>query len=352
MKNSINNNRDKYVGCNYVMRLFYVLTIYVLLSSIVICQDPPDPPDAVTKVGTSAANWLKVESGTRGIAMGGSQVASGRGISGAYYNPASIAFIEGSEVYYSKSNYLAGITHNTIGYGTRLTPTDYFALHLFYLDSGDMEVTTVPSPNGTGEMFNVLDISLRLIYGKQLTDRLRIGGSIKYIREEIYTMQMQSFVFDLGSNFNTGIYGLKLGMSVSNFGPDVQFTGEGLNKVVPDSTDISGKLSKITQKFSVPLVFRLGIEKYLIGEDEESINRLTVSADAINPIDYTVYVGIGAEYSWNNMAFRRGGTHLFHDTAGLSLGGGLKWSMVAVDYAYVNYGILKETHQFGISLNF
>ena len=352
MKNSINNNQGKYVERNYVMRLFYVLTIYVLLFSIAICQDPPDPPDAVTKVGTSAANWLKVESGTRGIAMGGSQVASGRGISGAYYNPASIAFIEGSEVYYSKSNYLAGITHNTIGYGTRLTPTDYFALHLFYLDSGDMEVTTVPSPNGTGEMFNVLDISLRLIYGKQLTDRLRIGGSIKYIREEIYTMQMQSFVFDLGSNFNTGIYGLKLGMSVSNFGPDVQFTGEGLNKVVPDSTDISGKLSKITQKFSVPLVFRLGIEKYLIGEDEESINRLTVSADAINPIDYTVYVGIGAEYSWNNMAFIRGGTHLFHDTAGLSLGGGLKWSMVAVDYAYVNYGVLKETHQFGISLNF
>ena len=352
MKNSINNNQGKYVERNYVMRLFYVLTIYVLLFSIAICQDPPDPPDAVTKVGTSAANWLKVESGTRGIAMGGSQVASGRGISGAYYNPASIAFIEGSEVYYSKSNYLAGITHNTIGYGTRLTPTDYFALHLFYLDSGDMEVTTVPSPNGTGEMFNVLDISLRLIYGKQLTDRLRIGGSIKYIREEIYTMQMQSFVFDLGSNFNTGIYGLKLGMSVSNFGPDVQFTGEGLNKVVPDSTDISGKLSKITQKFSVPLVFRLGIEKYLIGEDEESINRLTVSADAINPIDYTVYVGIGAEYSWNNMAFIRGGTHLFHDTAGLSLGGGLKWSMVVVDYAYVNYGVLKETHQFGISLNF
>tara|TARA_B100001123_G_C15108877_1_gene946661 strand:- start:3 stop:1010 length:1008 start_codon:yes stop_codon:yes gene_type:complete len=333
-------------------RLLDILTIIFVSVGIAICQDPPDPPDAVTKVGTSAANWLKVESGTRGIAMGGSQVASGRGISGAYFNPASIAFIEASEVYYSKSDYLAGITHNTIGYGTRLSSTDYFGLHLFYLDSGEMEVTTVPSPNGTGEMFSVMDMSLRLIYGKQLTDRLRIGGSIKYIREEIYTMQMQSFVFDLGSNFNTGIAGIKLGMSVSNFGPDVQFTGEGLEKVVPDSTDISGKLSKITKKFSVPLVFRLGVQKYIIGEDEESINRLTVSADAINPIDYTVYGGIGAEYSWNNMAFVRGGTHLYHDTAGLSLGGGLRWSVVTVDYAYVNYGVLKETHQFGISLNF
>ena len=77
-----------------------------------------------------------------------------------------------------------------------------------------MEVTTVPSPDGTGEYFNVLDVSLRFVYGKQLTDRLRVGGSVKYIREEIYTMHMQSFLVDIGSNFDTGIYGLMLGMSV------------------------------------------------------------------------------------------------------------------------------------------
>jgi hypothetical protein len=127
-----------------------------------------------------------------------------------------------------------------------------------------------------------MELSLRLIYGKQLTDRLRIGASIKYIREVIYTMQMQSFVFDLGSNFNTGIYGIKFRTQLKHFGPDVRFTGEGLERVVPDSTDISGKLSKITQKFSVPLVFRLGIQKYLMGEDEESIDRFSVSIDALN----------------------------------------------------------------------
>ena len=333
-------------------RLYNILFASIIYFGIAVCQDPPDPPDAVTKVATSAANWLKIESGVRGIGMGGSQVASGRGLSGAYYNPASISFIDGSEAYFSKSSYLAGITHNTLAYGTRLTPTDYFGLHLFYLDSGDMEVTTVPSPNGTGEFFNVLDLSLRLIYGKQLTDRLRIGGSIKYIREQIYTTYMQSFVFDLGSNFNTGINGILLGMSVSNFGPDVQFSGEGLDKVVPDTTDISGKLSKITKKFSVPLVFRLGVQKDIFGGNEEGGSRLTVSVDAINPIDYTVYGGLGAEYSWHDMAFIRGGTHLFHDTAGLSLGGGLKWKIIVVDYAYVNYGVLEETHQFGISLEF
>ncbi len=325
-------------------RLQNILFASIIFIGIAVCENS----DAVTKVATSAANWLKIESGTRGISMGGSQVASGRGLSGAYYNPASIAFIEGSEAYFSKSAYLAGITHNTLGYGTRLTPTDYFGLHLFYLDSGKMEVTTVPSPDGTGEYFSVLDISLRLIYGKQLTDRLRVGGAIKYIREQIYTMHMQSFVFDLGSNFNTGIYGIILGMSISNFGPDVRFSGDGLNVPVAETIDIDKSLAKITKKFSVPLIFRLGVQKDIMGNE----SRLTVSADAINPIDYTMYGGVGVEYAWRDMAFFRGGTHMLHDTAGLSLGGGVRWKIIAVDYAYVNYGILEETHQFGISLEF
>ena len=324
-----------------------ILYIVVIFFGLSFSEDK-----AVTKVATSAANWLKIENGVRGISMGGSQVASGRGMTGAHYNPASIAFLGGSEFFYSKSNYLADISHNTLAYGTRLSPTDYFGLHLFYLNSGDMKVTTEAKPDGTGETFQVTDLSLRLIYGRQLTDRLRLGGALKYIREDIFTAYMQSFVFDLGSNFDTGIYGIILGMSVSNFGPDVQFHGEGLEIVVADTTARDGKLSKITKKFSVPLTFRLGIQKDVWGGEDESTSRLTVSVDGINPIDYTVYGGLGIEYSWRDIAFIRGGTRLFHDTAGLSLGGGLKWSMFAVDYAYVNYGILKETHQFVINLEF
>jgi hypothetical protein len=164
---------------------------------------------------------------------------------------------------------------------------------------------------------------------------------------------MHSFVFDLGSNFDTGIYGIMLGMSVSNFGPDVQFQGEGLQVEVDTDLDISGYQQKITEKFSVPLVFRLGVQKDvelkgLLG----SMHRLSVAMDAINPIDYTVHGGIGAEYSWNKLLFARGGLNWGHDTKGLSLGAGAKWKMIAIDVAYVNYGDLDKTLQFGISLEF
>ena len=63
-------------------------------------------PDVVTKVATSAGSFLKLETSARAIGMGGSHVASGRGVSGSPYNPSSIAFIEKQEAYFSQVNYL------------------------------------------------------------------------------------------------------------------------------------------------------------------------------------------------------------------------------------------------------
>ena len=53
--------------------------------------------------------------------MGGAHVAAGNGVYAAPYNPASIGFVKGSDTFWSKSNYVAGITHNVLGYATQLT---------------------------------------------------------------------------------------------------------------------------------------------------------------------------------------------------------------------------------------
>ena len=83
---------------------------------------------------------------------------------------------------------------------------------------------------------------------------------------------------------------------------------------------------------------------------------LKISIDGIKPNDYTVYGTMGMEYSWQNLAFARLGSHLGHDTAGLSAGAGLRLrlgKMVAVvDYAYVDYDLLKTTHQVSMGIEF
>ena len=308
-----------------------------------------DIPDVVTKVATTAGNWLKLETGARGVGMAGAMVAAGTGVSAITYNPASIGFVKGSELYYSKTNYLAGISHSSMAYGTQVTPTDFIAFHLFSFNSGKMDVTNAFFPDGTGEEFDVTGLSLRGTYAKILTDRLKFGVSIKYIRETIYTTAMQTFAIDLGSNFDTGIYGIILGMSVTNFGPDVQFSGEGLEQQVADTLSVDGTLSKLTDEFPIPMSFRLGIKKDVFNN---SIHKLTIAMDGVNPIDYVVTGNIGLEYSWLETAYVRGGTHLNHDTASFTMGAGIKIGNIFVDYAYADYGILDNTNQFGLRFGF
>ena len=178
-------------------------------------------PDVVTKVATAAGSFLKLETSARAIGMGGAHVASGRGVSGIPYNPSSVAFIEKQEAYFSQVQYLADITHGVLTYGTRLSSSDFIGLHLFYLDSGPMAVTNEYYPDGTGEDFRVVSTAFRTTYARKLTDRLKVGGSLNYIRDVIYEADMQVVAFDIGSNFDTGIYGVILGMSITNFGPEV-----------------------------------------------------------------------------------------------------------------------------------
>ena len=314
------------------------------------------------KVATSAANWLKLETGTRAIGMGGAYVAMGTGISGVPYNPASIAFIDDKDGFFSQTQYVADITYNVLGFAQNMNQegTDFIGVHIFSLNSGPMDVTTAWYPDGTGESFNFTGLCIRASYARRLTDRLRIGVTGKYIREQIYTTHMQTFAFDIGSNFNTGIYGFTFGMSISNLGPEARFQGEGTYVQVSDTLDVTGQLQRITEPFPLPMTLRIGVSNNIVGPDSELVSndnhRFTVAVDAINPIDYILYGTIGMEYAWKEMLYIRSGLRIGHDTAKWSLGGGFRVNgdgyKVGLDYAYVNYDVLDFTHQFGINFEF
>ncbi|MFQ6608024.1 MAG: PorV/PorQ family protein [Fidelibacterota bacterium] len=341
-------------------KLYRTIVLSLVLLSLLPAQYR-DIPEVVTKVATTAGNWLKLGTSTRAAGMGGTFVAVGQGVSAIPYNPAAVAYLQGSEVYLSQTNYIADITYNVLSYGKRLSANDYFGINLFYLDSGPIGVTTEDFSNGTGEDYHVISMSFRLAYARRMTDRLKVGITLNYIRDEIYTTNMQSVAFDVGSNFNTGVFGIVLGMSVSNFGPEVQYSGKGLQIPVADSLDVEGRLSKVTESFPLPLMFRLGLQKDIMGPSPEatiknSTHRLTIALDGTNPTDYTIHGNAGIEYSFKEMAFIRAGANIGHDTAGFAAGGGLLIKLgrlsARVDYALVDYNILKLMHQVSIGLEF
>ena len=337
----------------------YYIAVLSMVNSICFTQENT-VPDVVTKVATCATNWLNLETGTRAIGMGGAYTAVCNGISGVPYNPASIAFINNQEAFFSQTQYIADISYSVLGYGRNMSGTDFIGLHIFALDSGPMDLTTEDEPDGTGEQFKVTGICLRGTYARRLTDRLRIGVTAKYIREDIYTANMQTVAIDIGSNFNTGIYGFVLGMSVTNLGPEVKYGGEGLEIELSEEWVENGDLSKITEYFPIPMTFRLGLMNELIGPDSEFMrnknHKLIIAMDGINSRDYTLLAAVGMEYAWKDIAYIRLGNRMGHDIAKWSLGGGFNIATgsfkAGLDYAYVNYSVLNFTHQFGLNFEF
>ena len=99
----------------------------------------------------------------------------------------------------------------------------------------------------------------------------------------------------------------------------------------------------------MPLTFRVGLKNAVLDDD---MHKVTLSADAINPLDYDLYGTMGAEYSYMGLGFIRLGCHLGHDTAGFSIGAGIEYENFTIDAAYSNYDILENHTQFGLGYKF
>ncbi|MDZ7797852.1 MAG: hypothetical protein U5N56_12845 [Candidatus Marinimicrobia bacterium] len=85
------------------------------------------------------------------------------------------------------TSYFVDAKHTWFGGQYMLTPSDAIGVSLNSLSYGDWEeVTTVESPDGTGEYWQASDMALTLSYARNLTDRFSIGGSVKvYLSADI-----------------------------------------------------------------------------------------------------------------------------------------------------------------------
>ncbi len=321
-----------------------------------------DTPDTITKVGTTAAQFLKIGAGARAVALGGTFVAQANDLSALYWNPGGLGRMQGSEVLFSYTQYLADIDYNFAAFGTNLGNAGTIAVSLIYLDSGDMQVRTTNQPDGTGEQFKVQDLALQLSYARALTDRFSIGSTVKYVREQIWHSSADAFAFDIGLIFTTPYNRLRLGASMANFGPKMQISGRDIIFSQDPGGDAEGNVEIVNAEYlldrhPMPLLFRVGL-----AWDALSFNnhKLVILSDAAHPNDNSQYVNIGSEYSFRDLLFLRGGfKNMFEEDGeqGLTFGGGLNVRLdrslrIRFDYAYADFGRLEQTHWYTLNMAF
>ena len=317
----------------------------------------------VKKVGTSAAVFLKIPVGARGIAMGSAFVSIADDPSALYWNPGGLPRIEKYALMVDHSPWLPNITFNFIGLVLPMRSFGTVGISVTSLSTAEMDVTTPANPMGTGEKFDAASVVVGISYGRSLTDWFTIGGTVKYINERIFNSSATGIGFDIGTIYNTPLPGLRMGFSISNFGSKMRINGEDLNvRVDVDPTQLGNNQSVVAQfktdEFDLPLIMRLGLS-YDAWKSDES--RVTVAVDGINPNDNAQSLNMGAEAAFlNELLILSGGFNelLLEDREkGLTLGASFNPRFsgnfgVNIGYAYQQFEHLPNVNRFTLTVSF
>ncbi len=261
------------------------------------------------RTGTNSASELLIPIGPRDIAMGNSTVAVTSGPEALFWNPAGIAgALKDVTLYASHMNYIADIGVECVSASVNIPDIGALALQLKALSIGDIPLTTALNPDGTGQTFKPQFFTVGLTYGRQLTDRIRVGFTAKLISEQMAEVSATGYAFDAGVIYDNlaSVSGLSFGVVVKNIGPQMTFGGPGLD-ISATANDLSrGPYTYSVQaaSFELPSTIEIGMGyKRVITEN----NVIVVSAAFQNNNFSDDAYRFGIEYGFQDLLFLRGG---------------------------------------------
>lgn len=334
-----------------------------LLVLILICSMPLFAQDELSKVATGMGQFLKIGVGARGTALGDAYASQVADFTAMYWNPAGMQKIKKNTVGVSRSELYADITLDYLGAVYVVDASTSVGLSVTYLNSGDIELTTEAEPEGTGQTFDASNMALGVSVARSLTNRFDLGVTIKLVTERYYREEASTLAFDVGSQFDTGIYGMKLGMALTNFGGKMKLDGSDLDKSYTNEetqAEFEAGSRLKTEEWPLPLVFRLGVSADLIGKNSEVVeddkNRLTILLEGNDPVDHYLRYNMGLEYEYSEFLALRAGYKSNYDAADWTAGFGMDFSKFGIDarldYSFNNYGILDYVHNYSIEFHF
>lgn len=304
--------------------------------------------------GTAGATELLIPVGSRGTAMGGAVVSNTYGVEAIYWNPAGLAWIEGTEAMFTHQPYLADIDVNFVGVGTNIEGFGALAASAKIVSVGDMEETTDEMPDGTGRFFSPTLSVLGISYARILTGNVSFGATAMFVHENIFEVTASGMAFDVGFMYDPRWHGVKLGVAIKNYGPRMGFDGRGFDVSIQQR-----QLAADNKEFEMPSHFNLGVSYDFLNMGP---HLATVSGNfRSNNFSEDCYQG-GAEYVYNSeygkYSLRAGyvGSKDDEYLYGASLGAGVTFDlesmMLSFEYSWNQTEVFEDNQFFTIKAQF
>ena len=199
--------------------LIGLLMVLIVVTQSVFASGP--------KMGTAGAVELLIPMGARNVAMGGSNIATVSGTEAMYWNPAGLSMVQSGRVSFSYLDYFADMKVTHLAAGARAGATGVIGVSFQVLSIGEIAVTTVNNPEGTGEVLKPSFLTAGVTYSRRFTDRIAFGTNAKVISETIGMMSASAMAFDFGLQYVTP-WGVAFGVTMKNIGTQIRFDGSGI----------------------------------------------------------------------------------------------------------------------------
>jgi hypothetical protein len=260
--------------------------------------------------GETGLSFLKNGFGARNIAMGDFGVVGNNDLSALYYNPSLLAVDNKSQITFThnslfqdENSEMLGASFNAFGLP--------FAVGVNTTTVSGIEVRT--TPGDPQAIFSAHDFAGSISTAYKFSDNIYAGASYKYLYEGIYTNQNSGYGLDFGLTYARLINGLTIGASYRNIGsmnilkndptvlPTDLMVGASYNYPLPDS--------------KMDFTILTGYQNYT--KENES------------------HIHIGGEFVYDHSFSLRAGYITNYETKSVSVGFGVFWKGINLDYAYV-----------------
>ncbi|UCE24579.1 MAG: PorV/PorQ family protein [Candidatus Zixiibacteriota bacterium] len=303
------------------------------------------------RLGTAGAQELLIPVGSRGTAMGGAVLSTTYGVESMFWNPAGLSSLEGTEAAFTYLPYIADIDVNYVGVATNIEGFGTIGAGAKVVSIGDIEETTEDLPDGTGRIFSPSLTVINVTYAREFTANVSFGVTAMFIHEDIFEVQASGLAFDVGFIYRPRWYGLSMGLTVKNYGPEMEFDGIGFDREQNDRT-----VRPVSDDFDLPSSINIGLGYDFI-DDGRNLANLSGNFRSNNYSED--YWQGGAEYVYDGKYALRAGYNFSDQDEfiyGVTFGAGLSVPLGGVtfgfEYSWNETDVFDDNQFFTVKANF
>ena len=293
------------------------------VAALMVAIAAPMASAGEAEAGTYGAPFLSIPIGARLLASTDVVVGMSPDASTLFSNPAFLAGVPHSEIFFTTSNWLDELRISSVSVAIPAGRANTFSIGSSFLYSGALQ--------GYDDALNVVseenyyDLDLTSAFARRFGMGLSLGAGASYIRQHLFPEDGSGYAFNAGASFERS--GFMAHAAALNFGGKVSFSDVeynvdsqqlvGLGKMFSTAWGNVYTGTQVVFSSSMPTRLELGV-------------------------DYRLVRILSLRAAFKDLSGSQ------NDNLGLDAGFGVRYRKVALEYAYTPRDYFSSTHTFSI----